>query len=151
MYVEIINTSLITRKKRLNIEKLIILSPSINRKGNSLFHVFIFFCFLLYFCNTSTAQKQYISLHTIRAHTYPTMMSFFSYFLRCQTNMIDGGWVLKEKELKDGPFPFPFLHRWNNLNSHVLFVYIPVFIIYFGFSFRSLITLKDVSSICLQI
>ena len=55
--------------------------------------------------------KQYISLHTIRAHTYPTMMSFFSYFLRCQTNMIDGGWVLKEKELKDGPFPFPFLRR----------------------------------------
>ena len=135
----------------MNIDRLIILSPSINIKGNPLFHVFIFFCFLLYFCNTSTAQKQYISLHTIRAHTYPTMMSFFSYFLRCQTNMIDGEWVLKEKELKDGPFPFPFLRRWNNLNSHVLFVYISVFIIYFGFSFRSLITLKDVSSICLQI
>ena len=114
----------------------------------SCIYILLFAFILLYY---KYNIKQYISLHTIRAHTYPTMMSFFSYFLRCQTNMIDGEWVLKEKELKDGPFPFPFLRRWNNLNSHVLFLYIPVFIIYFGFSFRSLITLKDVSSICLQI
>ena len=74
----------------------------------SCIYILLFAFILLYY---KYNIKQYISLHTIRAHTYPTMMSFFSYFLRCQTNMIDGVWVLKEKELKDGPFPFPFLRR----------------------------------------